>query len=592
MKTDKLKKILTNRYFILLIITIFALFIRLLNIDKIYGLWNDEAITYLFASQKFPFGIIKVFLKEDFHMPFYYIYLGGWMRIFGTDDITLRLTSVICGVLTIPALFYLGKTCCSEKTGYLLSLIGCLNPAMIYYSQEIRFYSMVTFFSTVSLIFLLKILDTPDKKNIIPFFLTNLLILYTYTMGIVFVAVEMAVIFFHFYKYKKEFLKTFFIHSLIFLFLSIPYFILLSIHIYGANQTIIEPIAWGYIRKPFLLLLINDWFSIFFSCHLQQDVSKYLALFKSISGFFYFLFFTSASLCFITGFIFSLKNLNRKISYLLIIAGTFILTEIFLQLKGNLIIITKYTLIVLPIILLICANGITLIKNKKISYTLISIIFLVYIFNLINYKNMNAFMHRYNGFKYPAQKIMQLNPNNDYFMALNRAQLYRKYLKNLIYIDFDVPGIVYLYKDKTASFNFFNKDFILATNKHNSNNRMIPYLLSPFPTIELQNYINSNIQKIPKGKRLIYLEGPYFGKDTDFEPYINDFVRRYLTGIIKPQTYQADLLLFLISKISIDTKKILKNNSSLIKVNEIRFSSPDYSMDKYVHYKIFVYKKL
>lgn len=592
MNLPKFKKIITNKYFIIGILTIVALFVRLLNIDKAYGLWNDEILTLFFASKSFPFGIIKVFLKEDFHMPLYYIFLGGWLRVFGTNDAILRLASVFWGVLTVPAFFYLGKTYKSEKLGFLLASIATLSPILIYYSQELRFYSMVVFFATISITFFLKLLDEPNKKNIILFFLANLFILYTYTMGLIFVATEIGLLFFHFYKYKKDFLKSFIKYSSIFFILIIPYLILLCNYINGANQTLVDPLAWAPSRKMVVILLINDWFSPFFECHVLQDVQNYKLLFQTLSGSLYFLFFTSASLCFITGFIISCKKYDKRFIYPTIIAASVLLSELILQSQGHLVILTKYTIIILPIILMICSNGITLIKNKKISYALISIIFIVYIFNVINYKKMQSFQDRYGGFKYPAQKIMELKPNGDYLMALERAQLFDKYISGYHYINFDVPGVVYLYKDKTESFNFFNKEFILATNKHNAYERLIPYLMNPMPTTELQNYINSQVEKIPKGKRLIYVEGPFYGENIDFEKYVYIFVQKYLNGLIKTKDRPHYLFFYLITKISIDTKKALNYNPSLIKIKEIKIGSPNPKEDRFVKYTIYIYKKL
>lgn len=590
MTINQIKNIIVNKYFILILLTFLAFCIRLLNIDKAYGLWNDEMLTYFFASKSFPLGIIKVFLKEDFHMPLYYLYLGGWMRILGTNDITLRLASVLWGTFTVPALFYLGKTYKSKKLGYLVAAIGCLSPIMIMFSQELRFYSMLVFFSTVSITFFLKLLDNPSKKKLILFSLTNLIILYTYIMGIVFVSMELLILTLHFYLYKKEFLTNYLKTSSVFFILSIPGIALIANSLATADQTLIDPIAWAVSSNSFLLPLVNDWFSPLFTCCYIQDLGR-LTLLAGQHGITYVFLMSLPVLLFISGFIVNMKAKTEKNNYLLIIIGTFLLTEIILQILGHLVIVTKYTLILWPIIILICASGITDMKSKMTKCFILFIIFSVYVFNIINYKTADSFENRTGGFKYPANALMKLKPDGDYLLALERAELFQKYTKRLNYINFDAPGMLYLYKDKTAAYKIFNKQFVEKTNKHNAVKNLMPYLSSQQPTYELEQYLNKQINVIPKGKRLIYIEGPFYGSRTDLE-YVNSFEQRYLNGMINSKNTQYELLCNTMEKINIDIKSVIKHNPSMIKTNEINLESPNPIVNKYVKYKISVYKKI
>lgn len=590
MTSERIKNIIHNKYFILTLLTVLAFCIRLLNIDKTYGMWNDEMLTYLFASKSFPLGIFKVIFKEDFHMPLYYLYLGGWMKIFGTNDIILRLASLLWGTLTIPALYYLGKTYKSEKLGYLISLIGCFSPIMIMYSQEVRFYSMVVFFATLSVTFFLKLLDNPSKKNLILFSLTNLIILYTYIMGIVFVFTELLLLTIHYYLYKRESLLNYFKVSAIFLILSIPCLALVINSLYTANQTLIDPIAWAIPSNSFLLSIINDWFSPLFTCCYIQDISR-LSILSQQNGAFYVLLMSLPVLLFAAGFMIALRSKGEKTNYLLIISGAFLLTEIILQMLSHLVIVTKYTLILWPIITLICASGILDIKHQKIKYFIIFIIFSVYTLNVINFKSADSFENRAGGFKYPSNTLMALKSDGDYLLALEKAELFKKYTKGLNYIDFDAPGMLYLCKDKTAPLKIFDKQLVKKTNKHNAVKNLMPYLSSKNPTYELEQYINKQIVLIPKGKRLIYVEGPFYGSRTDLE-YVNSFASRYLNGMINSKNVQYELLCNTMEKVNIDVKGVIRNNPSMIKTEEISLDSPNSTVNKYVKYKISVYKKI
>lgn len=585
-----IEKIVRNKYFIISVLTIAAFLIRLLNIDKPLGLWYDEMLTYIFASKSFPGGIIKALIREDYHMPLYYLLIHIWIKTFGSNDTILRLSSVIWGVLTIPALFFLGKTYKSEKLGYLLASIGCLSPVLIYFSQEFRFYSLLTFLATCSTILFLKLLDKQDKNKLIIFSAINLFILYIYTIGIVFVAAEFIILIFNAYQNNKTNLKQLVKSILLFLILAIPYFILLGLFITGSNNVFTDPFGWGTKDDLFPLFIINDWFSPFLTTFYGHEPYIYNTFFDSPQRVLFLIFLSSSSICFSIGFISALKGFSNKLQYLLLIALSFLSVEFYLALKGYYILIVKYTLILLPIIFLICADGLLLIKNKLIKSFCISLIFIVFLYNVINYKEMRAFETRYSGLKPAAEALMQLKPDGDYLIELERTELFKKYTKGYNLIDFDSHRILYLDKEKKEALKIFDNDFISKTNKHNAIEQLIPYLTTEEPTIRFKSYINSQINKIPQGKRLIFVEGPFYGGQSN-QMLINNYANIYNMGRV-PRTEFQDSLFFLINeKICTDIKNILKNSPSLIKIDEINLRQSYYAA-KNVHYNIYVYKKL
>ena len=155
------------------LIIILAILLRLNNIDKPEGLWNDEYVSWFVASTPFIKGFWTEVLKQC-HMPLYYLYLKPFSTC---PDIVLRILSVIPSLLAIPVMYLIGKfyskTCakfCATTTAIL--------PFLIYYSQEVRFYSLLFFFSTLSLYFLLKIII--EKKGFWGYTISSLLILFTH----------------------------------------------------------------------------------------------------------------------------------------------------------------------------------------------------------------------------------------------------------------------------------------------------------------------------------------------------------------------------------------------------------------------------
>ena len=558
---SKIQKVLRNQYFILALITLLALFVRLLNIDKSYGLWVDEMFSYYITSKGFPFEIISSIFKIDYHhMPLHYYYLGVWMHFFGNNDVVLRLSSVFWGVITVPAFFYLGKTYMSEKLGYFLAVVASLSPILIYYSQEVRLYSMLVFFSTLSLIFFLKTIDNPNKKNLLLLGFFNLGIIYTYTMGGLFVFIQWFILLLHLYLYKKDYLINYFIYSLIFFISSIPYIILLVLCVQADSQGLVKAFPWGgdYIFNP--IPLFNDLLSPFFS-NIVDGVGwgKYFYYFK-FSGLKNFLLFSSIpTICFLLGLIRNLLNPNKKTLYLFCLFLFFFLIEVILNIVGGLNIMTRYALIILPIILLLGSGGILLIKNIYIKKLFIGLILIVFILNSINYKISDSHKMRYNGFKFSAEALKDFDSKNTYLLHYRyNSDFFKKYLKNVNAIDFNTFSALGFDRTKTSTLKIFSKDFI----SKKSTSKIAAFCANPNPTKELKAFIDSSVKTIPKEGHIIFIEGP-FGEKPFYE--VQHFSQKFLTNNLDKKLYNRIILESVINKLRHDIKILLDKNLSLEK---------------------------
>lgn len=589
MKLSKLKPIFTNKYFILVMIMLLALFARLLNIDKPCGLWYDEMLAYIYASQKSLLDIIRILWHEDFHMPLYFIYLHLWINAFDSSDIVLRLASVFWGVLTIPAFYFLGKIYKSEKLGYILAVIGCLSPIMIYYSQEVRFYSMLMFFSTLSVIFFLKLLEEPSKIKFILFGSSNLIILYTYTMGIVFVGIEMVILLFHFYVYKKEYLNNLIKYFSVFFILTIPFFILLYNYIKGANNAFISPFAdFGIFNYKDLIVLINDWFSPFMVGLRKIDLGTYKNLLTNSNAVVFFLFMSLSSICFIIGLLFSIVKNDKTKTYLFILGVNFLLAELFLCLHGDLYLTSRYTLIILPVIFLICLDGLLSIKTQFLRNFCLGIIIVVFSFNLLNFSNMISHSQRESKKSYLEWLGMLKPDKKDYFLFLTDNRLYSKYMNISSSIKLDIRGILFQDKTKREALKIFDKQFVATTNQYNSMDKFVPFLLNDEPTNELKNFLNMCIKSIPSGNKLILVMDFV---NSNCSNKTKEFIRAYQIYPTKKNKliYKNNIYSMLECKIFNDTKKVLNTNKYL---KIVKLKTFNYDSKLNVYSEIIVYKKL
>ena len=188
------------------LIIILGIALRLIFINKPDGLWNDEYISWMIAATPFSGGFIDA-VKSQCHMPFYYLYLKFFMTLFGQSDLLLRLTSVFAGVLSIPVMYFIGKEN-DENTGLTCAGITAISSFLIYYSQEVRLYSVLFLFSALSLLYTIKCIKNPIKKNFILYAISNFLILFTHTIGFVFVFFNLIILSINLYKQFKKVITT------------------------------------------------------------------------------------------------------------------------------------------------------------------------------------------------------------------------------------------------------------------------------------------------------------------------------------------------------------------------------------------------
>ena len=180
---DRLNLLIVLPLSMVIYLLIFSFLIRLVGINQ--SLWLDEAISISVA--KMPLSqIVSGFSHFDFHPPLYYWFLNIWIKIFGENVGIMRLSSVIFAVITIWFVYLIGKEIKDKKYGLWSALFVSINPLLIYYSQELRMYSMTTMWLTGAIYFLIKMSPSTGLgqktswKNILGFNLMTFLSFVTF----------------------------------------------------------------------------------------------------------------------------------------------------------------------------------------------------------------------------------------------------------------------------------------------------------------------------------------------------------------------------------------------------------------------------
>lgn len=132
------------------VIILAALGLRLYNLNY-HSLWFDEAISVYWARQSVP-RILEVgfTLVEDRLPPLYYLMLKGWISLFGSGEVAVRLLSVAFGVLLVPVIASIAALLFNRTVALTVAGLAAVNPFFIWYAQEARMYAPAVFFSTLA----------------------------------------------------------------------------------------------------------------------------------------------------------------------------------------------------------------------------------------------------------------------------------------------------------------------------------------------------------------------------------------------------------------------------------------------------------
>lgn len=165
--------------------------LRLVTLGKA-PLWIDEAYTVLTANKPLA-GIIST-QGGDTSPPLFYFLLHGWSALVGDAPFSLRLLSVLLGTLLIWVVYRVGRDLISPPVGLLGALICAISPIQIYYSQQIRMYTLLPLTATAAIYFLVRYCRERTPHTFILTTLATLLCLYTHSFALFLVPAEAVVV--------------------------------------------------------------------------------------------------------------------------------------------------------------------------------------------------------------------------------------------------------------------------------------------------------------------------------------------------------------------------------------------------------------
>jgi len=176
---NKLLRVLTSRNFILFLILAIGAFLRLYNISG-KGFWYDETCSLSFTGYDWKDILTHRYMTR----PVYFIILKLWVGLFGSGEFVARLPSVIFGIASIFFIYKVAKSLFDQNVGMLSAFIFSISPFQIYYSRELRNYSLFLLLALFSMFVFIKTLDRGKSILYSLYVLINILLVYTHPFGL------------------------------------------------------------------------------------------------------------------------------------------------------------------------------------------------------------------------------------------------------------------------------------------------------------------------------------------------------------------------------------------------------------------------
>ncbi|MBQ3311209.1 glycosyltransferase family 39 protein [bacterium] len=554
---QKILEYLKNNYIdviMVTIITIFALIIRLITLQNFGDLWLDELYSLSFATYGNIFETITELIRQDVHQPLYFVILNIFLKIFGANTISVHACSIILAIPLIPLSFYFMKNLFNRFTGYVAAILFAINTFCAYYSVEVRFYSLVLPLTFLSAVFFVKMLtDSKENINRICFIIFQILLIYTFTIAPLLSFFYFIVGFVYLKKYNANILKKYLMTFLYIFLLAIPA-ILILIYNFIATQTSLVP--FQNVIYVFNWKIIFDILENYFSTENFQIVSMamnyYNHMFDGLKNWIYILYVLVPIIIGLIGFTKSMLSKDKKLYLFVIPSILYLLTACLFANLGVILFLTRYSIIVYPMIVCAAWYGLSLIKYRNIGFFLIVCLILLNYFYLLIHPYNVLNLHRVDS-GYMPKVLSQLNiKKDDLFLVPYSGKRLKAYIRRDNLIDFTADDML-LMKDKKSKIFYFGENFD-KINKKNVSDLIYGYIKNDKVMESYEdNLCKFYINNMKKGQKLIFIIYRYGMVQGDL---LNHW------DLLKNRTIYSNSNIFftIMTKISYDSIKIAEKH--------------------------------
>jgi hypothetical protein len=155
--------------------------------------WYDELATVQ-VLQPHVGDAVRAYEHTESTPPLYYAIAWLWSRTFGTGEFGLRSLSAAFGTTAVPVAYLAGRRLVSGRAGLFAAALVAVNPALLWYSQEARAFSLLVLLGAASLLTFARALRDPSRRNLALWAAAGALALLTHYFAVFLVAAEAVVL--------------------------------------------------------------------------------------------------------------------------------------------------------------------------------------------------------------------------------------------------------------------------------------------------------------------------------------------------------------------------------------------------------------
>ena len=119
--------------------------------------WGDEAVSIMSAERSLP-SLFAALGRIDAVHGTYYLFLHGWISLFGASELSIRLPSAIAVGLAVAGTVVLGNLLLTRRIAIIAGIVLAILPRVTYMGSEARSYALgmaIAVWLTVMLVTLL-----------------------------------------------------------------------------------------------------------------------------------------------------------------------------------------------------------------------------------------------------------------------------------------------------------------------------------------------------------------------------------------------------------------------------------------------------
>jgi len=126
------------------------------------SIWYDEGVSIHLAQKSL--AALTAHTAGDIHPPLYYYLLHFWIKAAGSSEFAVAFLSLSFDLLLVPLVYCIGRHLYNPMVGSLAALLVAISPYNLWYSQEMRMYTLGASLGLVSLYSLLRLLAHAEGR--------------------------------------------------------------------------------------------------------------------------------------------------------------------------------------------------------------------------------------------------------------------------------------------------------------------------------------------------------------------------------------------------------------------------------------------